>query len=101
VAAALTGEMWVGHTDPDGDWRPLDHGSGKPAFAPDGRTLATFDPTSITLWQVSTGQELLAVRPPRYWLRQVTVAADGRSLVGVADHPRDEGTDVTVWPVGE
>ena len=67
-------------------------------FAPDGRTVATYAVTGITLWQVATGQEFMTLRPARYWLRQVTFAADGQSLVGVAHHPRDDGTDVTVWP---
>jgi eukaryotic-like serine/threonine-protein kinase len=98
VAAAFLSDVWVGHTDADGGWRVLDQGSGPPAVSPDGRTVATFGPTSITLWQAATGQELLVLRPSRYWLGQVTFTADGRSLVGLANHPRDYGSDLIVWP---
>jgi WD40 repeat protein len=98
VALGFGSDVWVGNPDPDGGWRVLEHAGGSAAFSADGRTLATFDQTSITLWQVATGQELLVLRPARYWLHQVRFAADGRSLLGLADHPRDYGTDVIVWP---
>jgi WD40 repeat protein len=100
MAVSYDADLWVGSPDPDNGWRRLDQPNGRAAFSPDGRTVATFDQTSITLWQVSTGQELVVVRPPRFWLRHVAFAADGRALIGLADHPRDEGTDMTVWPAG-
>jgi WD40 repeat protein len=89
--------VWFGDPDSEDGWTRLS-GTG-PAFSADGKTLATHDDTSITLWQVATGQELVVLRPSRYWVGEVVFGRDGKSLATLARHPRDEGDDVTVWPV--
>ena len=82
------------------------HGTGhlihSVTFAPDGKTLASasWDGT-VRLWHAATAQELMVLRPTRYWVHQVTFGRDGKSLAALSRHPRDEGTDVTIWPAPE
>jgi WD40 repeat protein/tRNA A-37 threonylcarbamoyl transferase component Bud32 len=85
--------------DLSGAW-PLRVGphTGRPAFAPDGRTAATFEGRTITLWQLATQQELLTLDAPVYLLQSVAFSADGKALIGLGRHPRDEVHDVVLWP---
>jgi eukaryotic-like serine/threonine-protein kinase len=82
-------QSWVGPFPPQ----------GTPAFSADGQTVATYDDSSVTLWQITTGQELLVLPSTRYWIWQVAFGRDGKSLAAVARHPRDNFDDVMIWPV--
>jgi WD40 repeat protein len=72
--------------------------TGRPAFAPDGRTAATFEDHTVTLWQLATQQELLTLEAPGWSLKAVAFSADGKALIGLGQHPRDPIQDVVIWP---
>jgi WD40 repeat protein len=70
------------------------------AFAPDGKTLASAGAgRKVTLWDVATGHELLALEGPSSALRILRFSPDGRALATVSSHSLDAvGTsEVFLW----
>jgi WD40 repeat protein/tRNA A-37 threonylcarbamoyl transferase component Bud32 len=73
--------------------------TGRPAFAPDGRTAGTFDDHTVTLWQLATQQELLTLDARSWKLKALAFSADGKALIGLTHHyPPNEDQDVVIWP---
>jgi WD40 repeat protein len=67
------------------------------AFAPDGRTVATAGLDHIVrIWNVVTGDELLALEGHTGPVRAVLFSPDGRALASAGDGP-DSGIEVIVW----
>jgi WD40 repeat protein len=52
------------------------------AFAPGGKTLATASKGVVKLWQVTTGEELLALKGPPDEVLRLAFAPDGKALLG-------------------
>jgi WD40 repeat protein len=65
------------------------------AFSPDGRTLASGDPSgAIQLWDTATGQQIGASRERPAAVRRLAFAPDGRTLAS-----RDPDQTIRLWEV--
>jgi WD40 repeat protein len=74
--------------------------NGHAVVSPDFKTLAAQNTQGVTLFQVATGQELLTLRADLFGLQWVAFTRNGRGLLALTQHPRDDIQDVVLW-VGE
>lgn len=67
------------------------------AFGPENVTLASGSTDhTVRLWQIATGQELIALGNHTGWINAVAFSQDGRTLVSGGDGA-DGGGEVLLW----
>jgi WD40 repeat protein len=67
------------------------------AFSPDGRRLAAAQEAAITLWNATSGQELLSLRDHARDLIRLAFSADGQRLLSAGGDGVVKVWDATPW----